>query len=116
MTSQYSNNRVGVLAILEDALALIEDEDTFVATGNARDAEGNHCCPTSDEAERFSICGAIIRTGEKLGAAGDTTAHAMRMVQGGIPAGFYKSTPAYCEKFGHAGAMELMNRAIEVYK
>lgn len=116
MTSQYSNNRIGVLAILEDALALIEDEDMFVATGNARTAEGEHCCPTSDEAETFSVVGAIIRTGEKLGADGATTAHAIRMVQGGIGPGFYTSIPAYCEKHGHAGAIELMEKAIKVYK
>lgn len=116
MSQPYTNHRSGVLQILEDARELIEDEDSFVPDGNARDIDGKHCCPTSDEAERFSVVGAIIRTGEKLGFTGDVTAHAMRMVQGQIPSGFYKSTPAYCLKFGHAGAMELMDKAIKVYK
>lgn len=116
MTSQYSNNRVGVLAILEDARELIEDEESWVVDGNARDIDGNHCCPTSKEAERFSLVGAIIRTGEKLGAAGDTTAHAIRLVQGQIGPGFYTSITAWSHKHGHTGTLELLDKAIGVYK
>lgn len=105
-------SRITVKMILEDALALIEDEESWIIADNACRADGSLCCPTDDDADKFTAQGAIIRTGMKLKVQGDLIYHACSMLRAHMPAGYFHDFRRYSQEKGHAGVIELFERAI----
>lgn len=108
------NYRNEVKMILEDALELLEDEESWCQGHMALNKAGSICCPTDDDADRFSISGAIIRTGVRLNMR-HVTHHAIGMVQAHVGAGYNTCTQAFNDRNDHEAVLDLMRRAIAVY-
>lgn len=98
--------------IIEDVLGLLEDEDSWCQKHMAVDADGKPCCPTDKHADRFDIMGAIVRTGQKLGASGQTTFHAQQIVQGNLGQGYNHNLTKFNDNNTHEAVVELLERTM----
>lgn len=105
--------REQIVDMLEEALAIIEDEESYIKTGFAVNVKGEQVREESPEADRFSAFAAIARVGKRMGVDGGTIHHARGALESTMPMGTFKSLTFFERDKTHADVVQLFEATLK---
>lgn len=110
------STRLQIVDMLEEALAIIEDEESYIKTGFAVDKDGKQVQEDNPDADRFSAFAAIARVGKRMGVEGGTIHLARCALESTMPMGVFKSLTFFEREKTHADVLQLFEATLKRIK